>query len=140
MQLAELEQRVLATLDEAGAENAVSLLNTIVSTGGDAGEVESYVLALDRLLRMNFIVIADEIKSGAGLVDLEADAASLAMNEFAERLKFDGSARLWIDESRTGPPFSPMRPVVVASVTGRQAARKIVDARGEDWWLPKAQR
>ena len=40
MQLAELEQRVLATLDEAGAENAVSLLNTIVSTEGDAGEVE----------------------------------------------------------------------------------------------------
>jgi len=140
MQFDELEQRVLATLDEAGAENAISLLNTTVSTQGDAGEIESYVHAINRLALTNFIVIADEKEPGAGLADLEPDAAPLAMDEFAKRLKFDRSAGLWVDESRTGPPFAPLRPIVVASTTGRKAARKIVDARGESWWFAKAQR
>ena len=58
--LTEMEQRILAELEEAWRQNVFSMLNTIIDPAGDVQEVAVLQQALGELAERDYVVMAIE--------------------------------------------------------------------------------
>lgn len=123
--LSELAARILAELEEAGAENFSSTVNTVTARNGDEREIDDSVEAVGDLVRLGFAVLRryrEPKLSREGSVDF--------LTSLAPSVSFDPDDRLW--------KWDEKLPLVeiVATDRGRELAFEILDERGYQWWRP----
>jgi hypothetical protein len=132
MLLSELAQRILAELEEAWAENVTSTLNTVLDVKGESEELDAMFRALRELTLLDLIVLRDRVEP-MGPVDTLDKARSLArLQDLKSLLWFDTDSQLWTQGSARA------RAEIVALDAGLEAARKLLDQRGYQWWRNRA--
>jgi hypothetical protein len=132
----ELEQRILAVLDDAGEEDVPTLLNTVLLGAVGAGTLNSYLVALRILVTQNLIRLANSRENNGRLSELSIEESLQEIDNQAVVLKYDPAEGSWQDSSRTGPPYPPSNPNVVRTQLGKQRSREILTERGYQWWSP----
>jgi hypothetical protein len=134
MRMCEMEQRALATLDEAGEENANALLNTIIGPNGSPGQLSQFAKVIKTLISRGLVTIVVPTEDGKG-AEVSGEAAVTSIDSFLSDLTFGEARGLWTRRSLVGPPFPPPYPYVLATKVGRELAQRIVVDRGDDWWI-----
>jgi hypothetical protein len=121
--LSELAARILAELEEAGAENFSSTVNTITARKGEQREIANSIDALEELVGLGLAILRHE-----GSQDLSAESSVELLSQLASDVSFDPEDRLW--KSDNSLPLVE----IVATVRGRDLAFEILDERGYEWW------
>ena len=124
----ELVMRILSELEEAGAENISSTMNTVLDITGTHQDIESFQEALATLIRDGFANIGYAAGTLGKIEAISEEAALATARALPEFLSFNNSQNLWIwDEER---PLAE----IVATTEGITRAREILDERGFQWW------
>lgn len=124
--IGEVAARMLSELEEAGAENFTSTVNTIMDRSGKERELADSVEALEELIRAGLAVLRHE-----GTQDLPADTSIALLPQLASDVSFDPEDSLWKSDENL-----PMVEIV-ATEKGRDLAFEILDERGYQWWRQK---
>ena len=136
--LTEMEMRVLAMLEEAGEENAVITLNTVIDPSGDESELTVFQAALRKLVDKKLIEI--ELESiPKGRAPLTADEALVEVTQLKQHCRFLPDKGHWTDTRENGPPYyqTPL-PNLYLTEGGTSRSVEILEARGYQWWRPVA--
>jgi hypothetical protein len=121
--LSELAARILSELEEAGAENFSSTVNTVMDPLGEKAEIDDSVNALKELIQSGLAVLRVEYKS-----EKSPDVSFEMLSELESSVSFAPEERLW--------KWNEKLPMVeiVATEKGRELAFEILDERGYQWW------
>ena len=121
--LSEYAARILSNLEEAGAENISSTINTVTARTGGEDERANSIEALGELVGAGLAVLGPE--GGTGFT---ARQSIELLSTLASHIDFDSDDRLW--------KWSEELPMVeiVATEKGRELAFQILDVRGSKWW------
>ena len=134
--MAELEQRILSELEEAGAEEICTLLNTVFQPAGTEQEAIEFTSALTSLVRSDMAVMAT-FSQGVKWSDAPKSTSIEMIDGLIAQLRFDPVANLWRDARDPGPPKRVYLPMVACTAAGRKCAFEILDQRGYQWWRNK---
>lgn len=135
--LSELEMRIITYLEEAGIESITDLLNGVSDGNGDLSEPEQLRVALERLISRGLLRVLTS-EADRQVHTLPTTSASLAaISGSISKLEYDVAGRLWLDRSRTGPPYDPPFPYVRYDGHGRAVAESILKERGWRWWTAR---
>lgn len=126
--LGELASRMLSELEEAGAENFSSTVNTITDRSGEERELADSVAGVDELIRWELAVLRPE-----GSQKLSKEASLEALSLLQSNVTFDPGEQLWKSDD-TMPLVE-----IVATERGRDLAFEILDERGYQWWRQKSE-
>lgn len=130
--LTELKQRILATLEEAGADDANPILNTVIQPSGDPEEVVAYERALTDLLSNELIeVCLRSFAQGSELLSKEAGQKEIA--KLTTFYVFDKEQEIWLDSRFESSPQAP-EPEIVLTSAGLTAGESLLEERGFEWW------
>jgi hypothetical protein len=133
--LTEMEQRVIAELEEVWEQNIFSMLNTIVDPNGDVGEVAMLQEALKGLVERGFVAMGLEQFSPREQVKLDKQAALELVSHLGEWFRFDAETSFW---TLSKGDFREVRyPVIFSTAEAREKAFQILDNRGYQWWRQK---
>ena len=135
--LSEIEQRILAELDEFKFEDLPTFLNTFFFPKDPANNVKVYQDAVRRLFALGLIYISITKADGEKFVRADADQAIREIDQIPFNIKYDAVRGSWFDARRTGPPFGPSPSYIVVTDKGLLEGQKILTARGYRWWEPK---
>lgn len=124
--LSEVAARILAELEEAGAENFTSTVNTIMDRSGNEQEIQDSITALEELVRAGLSVLRRE-----GSQKLSSEKSLEVLSQLSSDVSFDSDDRLW--KSDDALPLVE----IVATELGRTLAFEILDERGYQWWRQK---
>jgi hypothetical protein len=132
--LAEMKLRILATLEEAGNENAISLLNTVIAPTGVTAEPERYERALVELVEEKLVYI--DMTNERWPRDWRPhDVSQKAIENLATHYVYDIATRFWRDSRiQWKPGLKVSEPEVVLTDAGRVESVRILEARGYEWW------
>jgi len=132
IELSELSQRILVLLDELEYDNVVAIFNTIVvrPSPGDI-PFESYKAALIELLGKNMARLSFTTDLPYTEQVVSGDRAHTLVQSIETEFRFDTSVARWTfaDDDPGSPRLS-----LHLSPEGFEAARPILDARGDRWW------
>ncbi|HRK19866.1 MAG TPA: hypothetical protein PK970_12985 [Hyphomicrobiaceae bacterium] len=119
----ETAERLLSELEEAGAENVATLLNTIFAPTGSNSELETVMLAVEQLLK-------------SGDITLETLPRRPRQHTAAVPLNVDGLPALisYSTERKCWTFASDGVPEIVLTEKGRSRSRAILERRGYQWW------
>lgn len=116
--------RILSELEEAGEEELVTLINTVMPRTGEPSELDEFSSA-----------VRDLISSGAITTERKGISQSFEpssiMHESQSKLSvvaFDPVDGYWIDTTEAYDVYA------IASPAGLERARRILDERGYKWW------
>lgn len=130
----ELAMRILATLEEAGSERLVPLLNTIMQGSGNVEEVAGFQQALRRLLASGHVELFLN-SMPFGDQRLSDDQAANEIDALAANYRFHDDDKIWRDARFSGPPFyQTPEPAVALTGPGRQKSEAVLERRGPEWW------
>lgn len=116
--------RILAELEEAGEEEMVTLVNTVMPRTGESGELDMFSSALIDLI-VSGDITAERRSRGRSLEPISpANEVRRTLSGFA----FDRVEGFWVDATKAFDVY------VVASPAGLERARRILDERGYRWW------
>jgi hypothetical protein len=133
--LSEMEQRVLAELEEAWRQNVFSMLNTIIDTTGDAQEVTLLQQALQGLVERDYAIMALEGFTPRNPEEFGKSASLELLSRLRDWFRYDAEDPHW---TLSRGDFRKERyPVIASTVAGRQKAAEILKQRGHKWWRPK---
>jgi hypothetical protein len=132
-----LELRILSELEEAGAEDVVTMMVTVMQSAGDVGEVHDMQRALENLVQADFIRMSMERDESKRLRRLSKTESLDVIADLRSGLRFDSDRRYWKDTRHAGPPYGSPFPYIVATETGKENAFQILDQRGYQWWRGK---
>lgn len=135
--LSELEMRIVSELEEAGEEDVLTLLLTVMEPVGEASEVEQMCVALENLVRSGFVRLSVDRDSTRRLRALPQGQSLAVITELPANLRFQTERRHWTDIRHTGPPYGSPFPYVVGTQSGIAKALEILTERGYQWWRPK---
>src|SRR5215470_7772715 len=93
--LTEMEQRVLAELEEVWEQNIFSMLNTIIDPKGDPGEVETSQDALKGLVERDYVTMGYEGFVPKDPEELSKDASLALVSHLADWFRFDAGTSFW---------------------------------------------
>lgn len=131
----EMEQRVIAELEEVWEQNIFSMLNTIVDPSGDPGEVGMLQEALKSLVERGFVAMGLEEFSPREQTKLDKQAALELVSRLGEWFRFDAETSFW---TLSKGDFREVRyPVILSTAETREKAFQILDSRGYQWWRLK---
>ena len=134
-ELTEVEQRVLAELEEVWEQNIYTMLNTIIEPKGDPGEVEALQEALKGLVKRGFVTVGFEEFSPRNQAKLDKQAALELVSHLGDWFRFDAGTSFW---TLSKGDFREVRyPVIFSTAEAREKAFQILDERGYQWWRPK---
>jgi hypothetical protein len=122
-----LENKILATLEEAGEEGIAALLNTVNSAGahGSEDEIEAFRAALTRLVSNGLLAMARVRDSESKRwIPLPSSEALSLLQGLESVLRWSKIERLWMWTS------SSPRAQVLLTTTGQAAARKLLQEHG----------
>jgi hypothetical protein len=137
LNLSELEFRILSELEEAGAEDVVTMMVTVMQPTGDVGEVHDMQRALENLVQVDFVRMSMDRDASKRLRRLSKAESLDVIADLQSGLRFDGDQRSWKDTRHTGPPYGSPFPYIVATEIGKEKAFEILDERGYQWWRAK---
>ncbi|MEZ5851838.1 MAG: hypothetical protein R3D68_14430 [Hyphomicrobiaceae bacterium] len=132
--LTELEQRILAELEEAGEESVQTLAVTLLDGTGSRDELMEFTSALISLVQNGFVLLSISRDEARRLEDLPMEASLKEISRIDSYLDFDQSLGRWMDRRHTTPPYGPAYPYVVYTERGEETARGILKRRGYRWW------
>jgi hypothetical protein len=133
--LTEMEQRVLAELEEVWEQNVLSMLNTIIEPTGDAEEVALLQQALKGLVERDYVVMGFEGFVPRNPEKLGKEASLELVSKIGEWFKVDPATSYW---TLSKGDFRKERyPVIFSTAEARDIAFQILDDRGYQWWRPK---
>ncbi|MBL8881629.1 MAG: hypothetical protein JNL45_01100 [Hyphomicrobium sp.] len=130
----EMKSRILASLEEAGCDRLLPLLNTVIDPQGDQSEVVIYEKALRELL------LGNQIELGLtsipfGNQPLSKDEALSELGKLVQNYRFNETRNLWNDLRCSGPPYyQTPEPEAILTDRGLQASEALLDGRGFEWW------
>jgi hypothetical protein len=135
--LSELEMRILSELDEAGEEDVLTMLNTVIDPTGDPGELANFQQALYGLLDKKLVAI-DLESMPTGAISLSREGILTEIEGLPKNFTFISEGRHWTDIREQGPPYfqTPLPRLVIAE-TGEALAFTILESRGYKWWRDK---
>jgi type II secretory pathway component PulK len=128
MTVDELAMRILSELEEAGAENVTSTMNTVMTATGDNAEFDKTQRALESLIQTDLVRIAYRTEDSAGLQSRSKDESLSAVQNMRQYITYRSLDRLWVWD-RTQP-----RAEILATDLGMTKARQVLDERGYQWW------
>ena len=130
----ETAMRILATLEEAGEDDAVDLINTVNATSGAPGELKQFVMALEQLIRGGLVRMSTDKEKSGTLRPLSVDESLTALEAISSYTQYDSKASAWFDTRRTAPPYSGRFPYVLTTDVGLPIAQELLKTRGWQWW------
>ena len=133
--LTEMEQRIVAELEEAWEQNVFSMLNTIVDPTGEAQEVASLQQALQRLVERDYVAIGLEGVARRNQEELEKSASLELISKLGDWFRFDSADPHWTLSK--GDIKTERIPVIYLIAAGQQKAVEILTERGYRWWRQK---
>lgn len=133
--LTEMEQRVLAELEEFWEENVFAMLNTIVDPTGDAQEVVLLQQALKELVKRDYVVMGYEGFVPSDPETLGKEASLELVSNLGDWFRFDTADTHWTLSK--GDIKKERIPVIYSTKMAREKAFEVLDARGYQWWRPK---
>ncbi|MBX9592508.1 MAG: hypothetical protein K2X43_24740 [Hyphomonadaceae bacterium] len=132
IELTEVEQRVLAELEEVWEQNIFTMLNTIIEPKGDPTEVEALQEALNGLVERGFVAVGLEEFSPRKQTTLDKQAALELVSRLRDWFRFDAATSFW---TLSKGDFREVRyPVIFSTAEAREKAFQILDERGYQWW------
>jgi len=122
----EMSKRILSELEEAGEENAASLLNTVIEPTGSQIELSSFNDAVSHLEREGLIEL--EWVDGGENTNSNRTVHLDESSRFVQHLRFNESNGRWsfVDTTRF--------PSLVATSEGLEMAESLLRERGYQWW------
>jgi hypothetical protein len=135
--LTEIDQRILAELEEAGEESVLTLAVTVLDGKGTPDELDNFKRSLTSLARQGLVRLSVGLGRDGRLEPMSIEASISEIDGISSFLMFDANRGLWQDKRRLGPPFGPNYPYVVYANTGRDVAVNILNSRGYQWWRRK---
>ena len=133
--LTEMEQRVLAELEEFWEQNVFTMLNTIIDPTGDAREVALLQQALQGLVERDYIIMGLEGFAPRNPEELGKSASLELLSSLGNWFRFDAADPHW---TLSKGDFRKERvPVIYSTTAGQQNAVEILTQRGYQWWRPK---
>lgn len=132
--IAEMKERILASLEEAGAETVNSLLNTVITPEGVAAEPELFERALVELVDEKLVYL--DLTNTRWPRDWRPnDDARMAIENLATHYVYDIASRYWQDSRYVWTPGARVsEPEVVLTDAGKEASISLLQARGYEWW------
>jgi hypothetical protein len=135
--IAEMKKRILATLEEAWADSANPLLNTIIDPTADPTEPTTFENCV-RELFLEGLIDVGMTSLPRGSEDLSRDDALSEIGKLTAYYKFDSDEGIWLDSRNSGPPYGQTpEPEVILTDAGKQRSFEIVDQLGHNWWRAK---
>jgi len=133
--LTEMEQRVLAELEEFWKENVFAMLNTIIDPTGKDQEVGMLEEALRGLVERDFIVMGSEGFLPGNPEKLAKIDSLQLLSDLKDWFKFGSQDPHWTLSK--GDIKNERIPMIFSTAAGRQKAAEILMQRGYQWWRPK---
>lgn len=126
--LTETALRILSEMEEAGAENIPSTMNTVLELTGEQQDIDVFQEALQSLIDTDFVGIGYPQPQDGRLVTVQKDEALATVGHLPALVAFDEQTRYWQwDKTK------PWAEIVVTS-SGRLKAEEILEQRGYQWW------
>lgn len=131
---AEMKKRILATLEEAGFEDANALLNTVMTPSGNSDEPKLFEDALVALLEEGAIFV--EIAGERWPRDWRQNDDGRALIErLADHYVYDSSEKIWRDSRyRQQENKVPSAPMVTLTEAGKAKSIELLEEHGYEWW------
>jgi len=129
--------RIVSELEEAGEEDVVTMMNTVVQPAGDPGELAEVQQALENLVHADLIRMSMDRDSSGRLKDFPKNESLDVIADLESGLSFNRERMLWTDTRHPGPPYADPFPYIVNTETGRKKGFEILDERGYQWWRRK---
>ena len=136
----ELEQRILAELEEAWEETVGTLINTITERTGDPAEVHNCFAAISSLIDRDLVRMSNSRGADRRLEALSLSASLEVLNALQPKFTYSSVQRLWQDNSAfaDGPPYREYFPHVLPTEEGKAVGISILTGRGYQWWRVKS--
>jgi len=125
----ELQQRILAEVEECAAEEVLmALFNTVIDEMlGRPEEVTLFREAMEQLIDKGLVLMAPQNEPGQHTVEVDAGQSRAMLVETLRPLFFRADDLRW-----TADPFVPTYAVLTEA--GRLAGKKLLGERGYRWW------
>lgn len=133
--LTEIEQRVLAELEEAWEQNVFAMLNAIIDPTGDAREVVQLEDALRNLVERDYVVMGLEGFAPRNPEELSKPASLELISGLNDWFRFDPADPHWT--LSRGDIKRERIPVIYLIAAGQEKAVQILTQRGYQWWRPR---
>ncbi len=132
----ELQQRILAVLEEVGHENVAAVINSVLKPIGATTEVDVIQVALENLVRANLVRLATDRNPDKSLRLLASDASLEVVQCIRTDLIYDDNGGYWRWRHLGLPLNIDMVniPEICATDAGQSEAVKILTDRGGQWW------
>ena len=124
---AELRERILSELEEAGEENIPTLANTVFDATGIEVERSQLKAALLSLVESGLVRVAVERDNQERLIEISKEESLGILKDIERSLVFSNDRNCWTGGPRPWPE-------IVLTDQGAVAARGVLDARGYQWW------
>ena len=128
----EMQQRLLAELEEAHFDNVFSLLNTVIAPSGSEMELAIMVQATLGLVVDGKLAIGTQGFYPMNEQILPKDEAIPFAEGLANWFRFDFDARMWT--LARGDMRQERYPFVRLTKSGLAASHEILGSRGYQWW------
>jgi hypothetical protein len=133
--MTEMEQRVLAELEESWEQNVFAMLNTIIQPAGDDQEVAAFQQSLVGLVERDYIVIGLQVFYPREVEKFDKTASRELLAGLGDWFKFDAADSDWT--LARGDIKKERIPIIFSTASGRQKADEILRQRGYRWWRTK---
>lgn len=127
-ELNEVALRILSELEEAGAENISSTMNTVLKVTGTPDDIEVFQEALTSLIRAGDVSIGYATGPSGRIMPVSTEEGEATTQALSRLVNYDARQTNWIWE-KTKP-----RAEILVTPEGLAKAREILDERGYQWW------
>ena len=129
----EFVNRVLSELYEAGEENVSSLLNTVIQVKGNEAELELMCQATLILVQKDLVRLGTTLRSIKKIPPLETESLSkkesiVLAQGMKKYLRYSFEKKSWTFSQE-------VRPELIVTDAGYEAADKLLSERGYQWWV-----
>jgi hypothetical protein len=132
----ELEQRILAELEESLGENLHAILNTILVPSVNEDQVVQLATALRRLVEGNLVEIGMEARGQHREIVFDRQASLQFLDALAIWFLFDLERGSWT--LATGDKRKDPCPAAFLTKAGELKAREVLQLRGYKWWKSRS--
>jgi hypothetical protein len=130
--LGEIDERILAELDEAGFENIFTLANTVFPPEGLASEIYRPAHALGRLLAHGLIDTAFRHGPPRGREVFTPEQSRALLDRLDDWFSFEPGRSRWT--LKKGDPRPTRIPEIALTPAGIEKSRHLLGRRGYQWW------
>lgn len=130
--MTEYQERIVACLEEANADNVFSVLNTIDAPRNDFEQVREFQSAIEGLVSEGCALLGMEGFVPRNAEKLDAAASIILARSLGEWFRFNQQTMYWT--LAEGDIRLARIPYIALTDSGRSKSWAVLDARGYQWW------